>query len=279
MALFDKALSEMTGSSFLEPQPFLSYARQAGFSDAKPAYYISVQNLVGLSSELRAAGAMVFRLGSAAGSKGTNFALARHTGSWDDYFLQDLTIFAGSTQLSVPGGIEDLRIFQILPKSTETSLVNLALASGVLRLALNLDAGAALVNATAQGTYTFTVRPHLHLAACWQHVAGQVEIDGAFIAYRGGVETLFVIEAKVSDDLDSLAKHKIAYPMLALQTELKGAMPTIGVYLRVIRRRYGFEFCVAECVFSSPNQEISSLIPVRAGRYRLESDNTRNPAH
>lgn len=280
MALFDNALSEMAGSSFLEPQPFLSYARQAGFSDAKPAYYISIQNLRGLSPELRAAGVMVFRLGCASGRKETNFALARHAGSWNDYFLQDQTIFAGCPQFSVPGCFEDLRIFEILPKSTETSLVNLAVASGVLRSALGLDAkDDAIVNATAQGTYTFTVRPQRDLAACWYHVSGQVEIDGAFIAFRGGVETLFVIEAKVSKDFDSLAKHKIAYPMLALQTELKGALPTIGVYLRVIRRRSGFDFCVAECVFSSPNQEIASLTPVRAVRYRLEREKSPNRAY
>lgn len=278
MALFDNALSELANRTFLDPKPFSSYAKQAGFSNAKTADNISIQSLRGLAPELRQAGVMVFRLGSGPGGKGTNFALARHTGSWDDYFLQDESIFEQCPNISVLGCLEDIRIFEILPKSTETSLVNLAVNSGVLRVALDLDAtDDAIVNATAQGTYTFTVRPHQYLNACWHHLAGQVEIDGAFVAYRGGIETLFVVEAKVSNAFDSLSKYKIAYPMLALMPKLPKSMPVIGVYLRVIRGTSGFDFCVAECVFSSASQEIASLTPVRTGRYRLESTRTLNP--
>ncbi|PWB49729.1 MAG: hypothetical protein C3F18_09845 [Nitrosomonadales bacterium] len=272
MALFDNALAEMGYSSILEPRPFITYAKQAGFATVKTADAISVQSLRDLAPELRNAGVMVFRLGIKPGTKGTSFGLAKHTGSWDDYFLQDKNVFAGCKPTPVKGKREGLRIFDILPRSTETSLVNLAVASGILTTALQIESKSdEIVNATAQGTYSFTVRPHKDInEACWHHNFGQVEIDGAFVAKRDGVETVFVVEAKVSTDFESLAKHKIAYPMLAIETSLAQGTPVVGVYLRVLRRPSGFGFFVTECCFSNDQHEIASLIAVRAGAYLYE---------
>lgn len=273
MAIFDKALSLMDGRAFLEPRPFKSYAAEAGFPNEKTVENISVQDIRGLAPELKKAGVMVFRLGNPLGTKGTHFALARHLGGWDDYFLQDEKIFEGREACLANGSNEKLDIFRILPKSTETSLVNLAVASGILQTALDLDhTEIPLINATAQGTYSFEVFPHPNMDAAWNHVDGQVEIDGAFIARRGGVKTMFVVEAKVSDGLESLAKHKIAYPMLAIETMIPKGIPIVGVYLRVVRRISGFDFYVAECTFSSDRHEIASLTVRRTGRYFLQND-------
>ena len=271
MALFDDALNEMRGSSTLEPRSFVKYAKQAGFSNVKTADAISVQSLRNLAPELRSADVMVFRLGSKVGARGTIFALAKHTGSWDEYFLRDENVFAGCQIHPVAGRREGMRIFDILPRTTETSLVNVAVASGILNEALQIDSeSGAIVNATAQGTYTFNVRPHQELDACWPHNSGQVEIDGAFVAKRNGVETIFVVEAKVSSGFESLSKHKIAYPMLAIENSLAESPPIVGVYLRVVRKLSGFDFFVAECQFSSFQHEISSLKPVRISAYRYE---------
>lgn len=161
-----------------------------------------------------------------------------------------------------------MRIFDILPKSTETSLVNVAVASGMLSAALQIDVESnPIINATAQGTYTFIVRPHQHLDALWLHNAGQVEIDGAFVAKRNGIETIFVVEAKVSSSFDSISKHKIAYPILAIETKLTNRTPVVGVYVRVLRRPSGLEFYVAECAFSSELREVSTLQPVKVSAY------------
>jgi hypothetical protein len=268
MALFDNALAEMGSCSTLEPRSFVAYANEVDYPKVKTADAISIQSLRDLAPELKNAGVMVFRLGNTSGMKGTSFALARHTGSWDDYFFQDEGVFAECKPVAVAGNREGLRIFDILPKSTETSLVNLAVASGILATALQIDSKSeAIVNATAQGTYSFTVRPHQNLNACWYHNSGQVEIDGAFVAKRDGVETVFVVEAKVSADFESLAKHKVAYPMLAIKASIAEDMPIVGVYLRVLRKPSGLEFFVAECHFSGTQQEVASLRPVRVGAY------------
>jgi hypothetical protein len=161
-----------------------------------------------------------------------------------------------------------MRIFDLLPKATETSLVNMAVASGILGAALQIESERdTIINATAQGTYSFSVSPHQDFDTSWHHTSGQVEIDGAFVARRNERETIFVVEAKVSDSFDSLAKHKIAYPMLAIEASLAEATPVVGVYLRVLRKPSGFEFFIAECQFQGSQRAISALYPVRVAAY------------
>lgn len=273
--LFEQALAEMQGNEFLAPRPFVPYARSQGFPEVKTADCISVQNYQMLAQELKEANTMVFRLGYESGSQ-ASFALAKHTGTWADYFLIDDLIFKDCKILTAVIRQESLRIFDFLPRATETSLVNLAAASGLLQQALQLDDEKnPLVCATAQGAYNFEVRPHHNLAAVWNHKRGQVEIDGAFIAKQGGQETLFVVEAKVSSKFSSLSKHKVAYPMLAIEGETdfsktEPTMPVVGVYLRVIREQSRFEFYVAECRFSSVQREIASLAAHPIGAYFIE---------
>jgi hypothetical protein len=156
--------------------------------------------------------------------------------------------------------MRQLFVFTLLPKFTETSLVNLAMASGLLSHALQLDYEALpSAPATGQGTYSFTFSPHADLNVTWAHTRGQVEIDAAFIAKREGNETLFVVEAKAGDEFDSLAKHKLLFPALALRNGIPEYMPLVPVYIRALRRSDGFHFYVAECILSHAADGIVSL--------------------
>lgn len=82
----------MGASLSSEPQPFRSYAIEAGHPGVDTASCISVQTLRGLDAELRDAGVMVFRLGTRMG-RHTEFGLARCVGDWGDYFFIDEDVF------------------------------------------------------------------------------------------------------------------------------------------------------------------------------------------
>jgi hypothetical protein len=273
VGVFSRALVSMGASLSSEPQPFRSYAIEAGHPGVDTASCISVQTLRGLDAELRDAGVMVFRLGTRMG-RHTEFGLARCVGDWGDYFFIDEEVF-GNLGSPIRIGDDDaanLLVFRLLPKYTETSLVNLALASGVLSRALAIDEqGAPIVSATGQGTYSFEVCPHRAIERTWHHHRGQVEVDAAFIGNRRGTPTLFVVEAKLSDGLDSLAKSKLAYPMLALSDGVPSGMPIVGVYLRVVRRPGHFDFYVAEGLFADDRRDVASLTLRGVGRFEIES--------
>jgi len=256
---------------FYGPVSFQSYLRANHLSNKDTARYISVQSLDGLAPELRAANTMVFRLGCGEGERGTNFALVRCVLGWDDYFFIDEVIFGASPieRHSVSENLAYLRVFQYLPRYTETTLVNLALASGVLSRALNLDPSSVPFPATGQGTYTFAVTANQSIPVTWAHNNGQVEIDAVFVASRGGSDTVFVVESKASAKYGSLSKHKLAYPLLALRTTIPPELPIVGVYLRALKHEYGFRFSIAECQFDEGSTAIASLSSVSRGVYEL----------
>ena len=129
---------------------------------------------------------MVFRLGAAEGEQNTQFALARHVNGWEDYFLLDDVVFSSAgAEVFIPSvSMKELFAFQLLPALTESSYVNLALASGLLAHALRLDdERSAHVPATGQSTFSFQVHPHAAHAVRWNHRRGQVEIDALFILF------------------------------------------------------------------------------------------------
>jgi hypothetical protein len=83
----------------------------------------------------------------------------------------------------------DFAAFKYLPRLTESSVVNLALASGILGEALNLDdPRCPIIPATAQSTFTFDVKAYEDTPA-WSHHRGQIEIDSVFFSKRNGIET------------------------------------------------------------------------------------------
>lgn len=263
---------------YSEPRSFREYALASGHAEAKTAPSISVDSLDALSPDLRRANSMVFRLGSPTGERHTRFGLATALHGWGDYFLLDERVFKGVTPTPYTPDVpaELLYAFTLLPAYTETSAVNLAIASALAAHALEIDpASIPSAPATGQTTNSFEVRPHAELKATWRHDKGQVEIDALFVGQRNRQETLFVLEAKCSPQFSSLAKHKLVYPILALRDHLPPRMGICPVYMRVIKRRNDLIFYFAECKplsRESPQQCINELQVAKCSAYSLEID-------
>src|SRR5262249_47549043 len=147
-------------ATFTTPQGFQSYAINAGFPSKRTAACISVDSIKDLSPELREANSMIFRLGNEAGSPNTLFAIARAINGWSDYFLIDDELFASQQPRPYVPTVKysALYAFMLLPVFTETSVVNLALASGLLPHALGVDPGyEPSIPATGQSVFSFPV--------------------------------------------------------------------------------------------------------------------------
>jgi hypothetical protein len=264
--IFEPAIHFMneTNANIYSPTSFMNYLNDHNFSsNIKPAPIISIDSIRKLRPELRENEIMVFRLGSPTGQRHTYFSLARVVSGWDDYFFIDSDLFGDKPPdgfvPSVP--MTDLFPFIILPKFSETSLVNLAASSGLLSHALQLDESTLpSAPATGQGTFSFSFRPHSQINVNWTHNAGQVEIDGLFTGKRNGKISLFVVEAKRSANFDTLAKHKLLYPILALSEKVPSYMPLIPVYIRAIKRGDEIHFYIAECETVDLNDPILSNI-------------------
>lgn len=251
--IFLPALTEMEsqGGRHFGPISFQSYAHLHGLQKRNTAQHISIDCLSKLDGDLRKSGVMVFRLGTADGGRTTQFALARSVG-WSDYFFLDEQIFLGcKPDIYIPTvSYAQLYAFTLLSIFTETSLVNLAIASGLMAHALHLDEGCNLsIPATGQTAFTFSFGPRSDMELLWIHNRGQIEIDAVFTGTRNGKECLFVVEAKAGDKLDSLAKHKLLYPILALKTKVPRYISIIPVYVRAVRRPEGMHFHIAECEY------------------------------
>jgi len=250
--MFHAAIEQLEASGKLigPQQSFQEYLDSHGLTAKQTAQHISINALSDLRSELREASCMVFRLGQPTGSRTTHFALAKTNNGWQDYFFLDESIFSStSPQVYLPSvSVRSLFAYQLLPSLTESSLVNLALASGLLPKALRISSSDGLtIPARGQSVFTFDFRPLSVSDTHLQHTGGQVEIDALFVGQREDKECLFVIEAKVSSKFESLAKHKLMYPVLALQSNIPSYMEVVPVYVRVIRNEGAFEFNIAEC--------------------------------
>ena len=161
--------------------------------------------------------------------------------------------------------IRSLFAYQLLPTLTETSIVNLALASGLLPQALGLiGEGNQVIPATGQSVFTFGFQPNSTSEAALKHSNGQVEIDALFVGQRAGVECLFVLEAKSGKDFGSLAKHKLLYPILSIQDNIPPHMDVVPVYLRTVRKEGYIEFNIAECSLPRENGVFGALDQLKA---------------
>ncbi len=268
-AVFRPALDELaaTDQSVFGPTSFRDYVA-AHDIDASPRTprYISVDALEDLEPELRDADVMVLRMGAAPNGTGTAFLLVDASDSVSDFFFQDGQIFNDSSTEEFPSLVERERrlSFTVLPTLSETSLVNLGLASGVLSHALELDTTGALAPpATGRSTFTFDVRPHSALESIGTHRNGQVEIDTLFAERRDGETTLFVIEAKTGPRA-SLAKHKLVYPVLAIAESIPPDITIVPVYLRCRQTGETITFDVAECSFPDPRQGLPGIDDLEA---------------
>jgi hypothetical protein len=252
-----------TSSGTFGPKPFRDYLEENNLSHRSTASAISVDNISRLARDLAEAEVMVFRLGSNPGRNITSFALAKCRKGLGDFFLQDAVLFDSVTveEFSAAASRLDFAAFKYLPRLTESSVVNLALASGILGEALNLDdPRCPIIPATAQSTFTFDVKAHEDTPA-WSHQRGQIEIDSVFFSKRNGIKTLFAVEAKQSDNFCSLAKHKLVYPTVALRSvPLEPQATVVPVYLRALRQGNAWVFYVCECSLpASAPAAISSL--------------------
>ncbi|MEM5549521.1 hypothetical protein WNY63_02070 [Pseudoalteromonas neustonica] len=250
------------------PQGFQDYV-SANNLKANTAASISIDSLKKLPKILRDQNTMVLRLGSRPASNQTYFSLVK-TDDVKTFFFDDSSLFSQlQPELFLPNvSIRSLFAFQLLPKVTETSVVNLAIASGLMAEALNLeDDKTIVVPATGQSTFTFNFKPLANENVVLEHINGQVEIDAVFVAKRKGKEHLFVIEAKHGDKFDSLAKHKLLYPSLSLLQKLPSSMPIVPVYLRSIKTPNGIDFYIAECPYIVNQQDelysLDTLIPCK----------------
>jgi hypothetical protein len=275
MGIFSQAINELqlSGLPVSRPQSFMDYLNKNQLGVKNTASSISIDSIKRLDHELRQNNIMVFRLGASEQGAGSQFALAKSSmNNLSDYFILDQDEFESlSPELFIPTvSYRTLSSFNLLPFFTETSIVNLAVFSGLLGNALGLDEGILSAPATGQSTFTFKVFPKADNKIVWGHNNGQVEIDSFFTGQRNGKPVAVIMEAKKSEGLDSLAKHKLLYPFLALNPSLPSYMDIILVYLRAIRQEDGFHFYIAECMPKNGNVSIDSLSIIKKSHFVLK---------
>ncbi|WP_456475142.1 DUF6997 domain-containing protein [Candidatus Pyrohabitans sp.] len=252
------------------PFSFQDYLKENNLPPVRTAPVISIDTYELLSPELKLNDTMVLRLGSAPNGTGTQFALVKVKGRLRDFFLFDGEIFTDKEGLTFLPTVSMRQLFgyNLLPVFTETSLVNLGLASGLISYALGLeDDEIPLAPATGRSTFTFKLKAFSNFPVELTHNNGQVEIDALFVGKRAGKETLFIIEAKSRNNYSSLAKHKLAYPILALAKNVPIDMPIIPVYVKVSKESDGIHYHVVECEFPDPRIELRAIDELEAKRY------------
>ncbi|MBK1631761.1 hypothetical protein CKO31_13645 [Thiohalocapsa halophila] len=158
--------------------------------------------------------------------------------------------------------------FGLLPKLSETSLLTLAHASGLMAEALGCDDSSIhMIPATGQGTYSFAFTVGQASPHALEHRDGQVEIDSVCIGIRDGRNHVIVTEAK-RGPFDSIARHKLAYAVWAVRSNIPDDLPIIAVYMRVTETPHGLEFNVAECAIDDGREGLPSLHSVEVARHR-----------
>jgi hypothetical protein len=140
---FDAALAQMRalGETTFGPQSYQDYCAAQG-SVRRTAEDISVDSYDKLNPALRANGVMVLRLGRTEAGATTAFGLVK--APLKDFFLMDEEIFRDTRPATYVSDAtqRELLPFQLLPAQTETSVVNLAIATGLLGDALGVDRSA-----------------------------------------------------------------------------------------------------------------------------------------
>jgi hypothetical protein len=230
---------------------------------------ISVDTPSRLSEELRSANVMVLRLGPRENGQ-TAFALVRHESrSLEPFFLFDEQIFTSPPETFIPDrSMRALFPFGLLPKLSETSLLTLAHASGLMAEALGCDDSSIhMIPATGAGTYSFPFTVGEEAPHTVEHLGGQVEVDSVCVGVRNGANLVIVTEAK-KGAFDGIAKHKLAYSVWAVRSNIPDDIPILPVYLRVVEQEDQLEFNVAECVIDDGRHDPPSLHSVNVVGHR-----------
>lgn len=266
--VFVPALDEMsrTGSLIFGPKSFQRYLIENNFPLRLTAPLVSVDSFELLSPSLRENGVMVLRLGTSPDNRGTQFVLVK-TENLSSFFLEDSKIFTQKNVEEFPTKESYTKsLYQVLPAlSSERFLINLALTSGLLGLALELESVSSA--ATCQSTFSFNLRLHSSINQIYRHDKGQVEIDSIFLGRKNGRDVIFVIEAK-SNKSKSLAKHKLVYPVLAIveANEVPSEIQVVPVYVKISTQKDGFYYNIVECELPDPRTSpvaIDELKPLK----------------
>ncbi|MFZ5950859.1 MAG: DUF6997 domain-containing protein [Candidatus Rifleibacteriota bacterium] len=260
---------EREGLSFFPPTLYKQHQADSGIKgERRTQATLSIHSLSSLNKALKAAHLMIFRLGYPKSQRDVYFGLAKSfSPDWSDYFFLDENIFqATKTEIFKPKiAPERLLAFKIVPAATESSIVNLSIASGAMAYALGLDDLDIVIPGTCQSTFSFSFSPHSQINTIWDHQNGQVEIDGLFIGRRNGKKIIFFIESK-TDNSTNLAKHKIFYPMLSSKHKIPKGMGVSGVYLRgkILLDKVILQICECEYQgdFFSPAPHLNLLSPM-----------------
>jgi hypothetical protein len=277
VGFFEPALREMAQSNarWRKPQSVANYLKQYGLDqDRRTAELLSVQAWSQLDKDLRDASVMVFRLGVGT-SQSAHFALAKADRDLaSEFFLCDDSIFQIGEEAFVPdASVRDLYPFQLLGRVNEDGAVDLAIVSGLLAQALDIDPPSPRVApARTASAFSFQVRPHFsYPEVVWDHVAGQVEVDAAFLAKRAGKWKLFVIEAKCGEPTVScrLPKYKLVYSASVLaQRRLPKDIEIVPVYLRSWQDAdlSHIHYAIVECDLGNRDSPVVAALVPREGR-------------
>lgn len=270
MSIFIPALEKLSGeeNGVYGPVSFKKYLLDHNLPPADTARSISVDTYERLSDDLKQRQAMVLRLG-ASGENNTKFALVKVAGRLNDFFIFDNAALSGSISTFLPtASFRQLYPYQLLGLHSETALVNLGFAAGLISRSLELDEEETLAApAMGQSTFSFTLNAHQLLKTQLEHSNGQIQIDALFIGKRDNRECLFVVEAKSHTKEGSLAKHKLVYPIMALAKHVPKDIAIIPVYLKIQKVSNGIVFHVVECSFPDPREGTRSVDELQVVRH------------
>jgi hypothetical protein len=250
------------------PTSLQEYLSNHGFPKLIAPSVISIDSFERLHTTFKKNNAMLFRLGRSTGT-GTQFAVAKVTGSLNDFFIFEDDIFDSRGVIYQPKVHENqLFAYKILPKLTENSLINLGFSTGLISFALGLDkVDPIFPPATCSSTFSFQFIPHTRISNLFNHKNGQVEIDSMFMDNRNGIRTLFVIEAKYGHENKSLAKHKLLYPILSIAPYVPKDIPIVPVYIKACKTVLGVHFHIVECYFPDPRIDVRAYNELRVSKY------------
>jgi hypothetical protein len=261
------------GEGIYDPRSFIDYLREHGFdpSQFRTAAELSVDTRSQLSTRLAEQDTMVLRLGRATDGPGTQFVLVSVPDRLDDFFIDELAFrpddretvdytAEGDDASALDREVQEmLDLYRSLPTFSETGFVNLALSTGLLSRALDLNADRiGTPPTTVASSFEFAFEPHPDRPTTLHHDDGQVEIDALVSTRRNGERVLLVIEAKCGARQE-LAKHKLAYPALAAETVPLDVDRIVPVYLRARPAKDGVRYSIYEC------SEIGGERPCLAG--------------
>lgn len=261
MSHWDPALRSVADGGIYGPRSFIGYLREHGLdpSQFRTAAALSVDSRPELPNRLAEEDTMILSLGRASDGPGTQFALVRVPDRLDDFFIDEMAFHDDDRETLdyTPEGDETraldremremLEVYRSLPTFSETGFVNFALSTELLSRALGLDpARIGTAPTTVASSFDFEFEPHPDRSTVLRHNDGQVEIDTLVLTRRNGERVLVVVEAQCGAR-QAVAKHRIAYRMLAAASLPLDVDRVVPVYLRARPTAEGVRYSIYEC--------------------------------